>query len=186
MRSDDISVSLTSPCPGTHSSKLCSLNSRIRNCVAIYNPKVKCKGSVHVTTNPTSPSRTLLSRDRGEECILQGYNTQCLNGILEMPYSFPPTLFQILYKLIILQKIPCMCFHLLINLEARCPDLGELWCTLINSYVFLHQYYHSVKVITSHTYRMRNHFPHKGSICSSELWTKERCHSHEQTLCRQK
>lgn len=52
--------------------------------------------TIHLTMYLIHPAWTLLSSNTGVEGILGGYNAWSLNEVLEMPYSFPSMLFEIL------------------------------------------------------------------------------------------
>lgn len=125
-------------------------------CTAVYNPNFSAQEVLLVTTYPIHLSWVLFSSDIGEECILGGYNPWPLNKILEMPYSFPPTLFQILSKWAVpsFRKF-CICAFLclLSQIQSWYPALV---CS--QTHPLFVPYCYTVKVNMSNTCTMKKHF----------------------------
>lgn len=119
-------------------------------------PKIQRAGGVTSHRTPHSLSWVLFSSDIGEECILGGYNPWPLNKILEMPYSFPPTLFQILSKWAVPSFRKFFICAFLCLLSQIQPWYPALVCTQTHPLFALYCY--TVKVNTSNTCTMKKHF----------------------------
>lgn len=158
-----LAASLTSPCPSTHSCKWCSLSSRTRSCVAIYNPKFSAE---EVFASPCIPlpypeSSCPVTEEKN---AFQGAITHSpwmkywRYPIASLPCCFKSSTNEPSFRKFCI--CACLPLSLITNSKAQCPDPGVLLCTQKNSCFFL--YHHSVKVVTSNTYAVKNHFPHTG------------------------
>lgn len=138
-------------------------------------PKIQCTGSVHFTMYST-PLPWIFSRG---ECIWGGYNIQPLNEILETYCSFPPMLFQILYKWTSFQKTLHMClpvsYHKFRGLMSRALKLIKSFIELLLPYEGDHiSYLHNEEPFSTERFYL------------FKLWKEKCCHSQKQTMTAKK
>lgn len=143
MPSDDFSSCLsTSPCSSTCFSKWCSLNSRTRNCVTVYNPKLSAEEGFTMYPTPISSCP-----------VASGKNAFC-GAITHSPWmkywrhhiaffscSFKPSTKELSFR-----KSFWHAFFCLLSQIQRLSGLTVAWfCVHIKTHVFL--YLHNYKVM---------------------------------------
>lgn len=156
-----LAASLTSPCPSTHSCKWCSLSSRTRSCVAIYNPKFSAEEMF------TSPCVLLPYPE--SSCPVTEEKNAFQGAITHSPWMkywrYPKASLPCCFKSSTNEPsfrkfCICACLCLLSQIQRLNVLTRVCFCAHRRIHGFL--YHHNVKVVTSNTYAVKNYFPHTG------------------------